>query len=89
MPDRFARDVRVRAYFLSLERKLLGQPSDPTADWCQAEQEFGFFPNLVQEGLARVASRLRGASYDFHLQTIYDVFKSLFRVPYVFPRLAM
>ena len=29
--------IRVRAYFLHLERR--GRPADPTADWLRAEQE--------------------------------------------------
>ncbi len=86
MPDFFARHIRVRAYYLSLERQRLGLPSNSLADWCQAEAEFGLSPIRVSELVARVLSHLKSSLVS--AQMMQDSLSTLFRIPVTFPPLA-
>ncbi|KND48083.1 MAG: hypothetical protein AB201_00585 [Parcubacteria bacterium C7867-006] len=87
IPDQFARHIRVRAYYLSLERQRLGLPSNPVADWCQAEAEFGLAPNRVSELVSRFLSYLKSSVVS--AQVLYDSLSVLFRIPVSFQPLAM
>ena len=77
MPDYCEHHIRVRAYFLSEERRRLGLPPDPLADWCQAEREFGLAP-------ATIRSRTGYQGFALSPVVIMDIISDLFRIPDVF-----
>lgn len=79
MPEFFARHVRVRAYYLSLERERLGLPSDHLADWVQAEREFGLAPGIVSDLISRLKSYLK--VHEISAEVFYEALKTLFRIP--------
>lgn len=88
MPSKIAEYVRVRAYFLSLERQEKGLPSDPVADWCLAEREFGLAPERVDRLLFRVASFFTRYDVLVPIQCIEDCWSSLFQTPVRWPALS-
>lgn len=81
MPSKIAEYVRVRAYFLSLERERSGLPSDPLADWCLAEREFGLAPERVERLMDRVAGFFTRHDAHVPIQCVEDCWSALFSFP--------